>query len=381
MHEKPAPDWDPRDPAVLADQRAAYDDLRERCPVAHSDLLGWSLFRHADVVRVLDDPATFSNASRGRAVPNGMDPPEHTRYRRALEPFFDPEPMAAFEPRCREIAIEHTQRLLARGEAEFIAGFAEPFALETACAFLGWPPVTWIRLREWNHGSQDVALSGDRERGAAIAREIADFVVGQVRARREGGAASDEDVTARLMATEVDGRPLTDEEIVGSLRNWTAGHGTVAGAIGNVALFLAEHSDLQQRLRDDPSNIPQAIEEILRADGPLVANRRTATRDMDIEGRRIRQGDKLSLNWVAANRDPRAFDDPGAVRLGRDQGGNLLYGAGIHVCMGEPLARLEMRVAVEELLARTTAIEPGPTPPQRDAYPSNGLEELVLRVR
>ena len=114
MHEKPSPDWDPRDPAVLADQRAAYDDLRERCPVASSDLLGWSLFRHADVVRVLDDPATFSNASRHPAVPNGMDPPEHTRYRRALEPFFDPEPMAAFEPRCREVARDHVGRLLER---------------------------------------------------------------------------------------------------------------------------------------------------------------------------------------------------------------------------------------------------------------------------
>lgn len=381
MHENPTPDWDPRDAAVLADQRAAYDDLRERCPVARSDLLGWSLFRHADIVRVLDDPATFGNASRHPAVPNGMDPPEHTRYRRALEPFFDPEPMAAFEPRCREIARGHVGRLLERGDAEFMAGFAEPFALETACAFLGWPPVTWIRLRDWNHGSQEVALSADRERGAAIAREIAEFVVGQVRERRERGAPADEDVTTRLMATAVDGRPLTDEEIVGSLRNWTAGHGTVAGAIGNAALFLAEHPDVQRRLRDDPSLLPNAIEEILRADGPLVANRRTATRDVEIEGRRIGRGDKLSLNWIAANRDPRAFNDPEAVRIDRDQSGNLLYGAGIHVCMGAPLARLELRVAVEELLAGTTAIEPGSTPPRRDAYPSNGPADLPLRVR
>ncbi len=381
MSEKPTPDWDPRDPIVLGDQRAAYDDLRERCPVAHSDLFGWSLFRHADVVRVLDDPATFSNASRRRAVPNGMDPPEHTRYRRALEPFFDPEPTAAFEPRCREIAREHAGWLLEQGEAEFVAGFAEPFALGAAVAFLGWPPITWTRLRDWNHGSQDVALSADRERGAAIAREIAEFVVGQVRERRERGAPPDEDVTTSLMATEVDGRALTDEEIVGSLRNWTAGHGTVAGGIGLVALFLAEHPDIQQWLRDDPAQLPGAIEEILRADGPLVANRRTATRDVEIERRRIGTGDKLSLNWVAANRDPRAFDDPGAVRFDRDQGGNLLYGAGIHVCMGAPLARLELRVAIEELLSHTAAIEPGSTPPRRETYPSNGLAELPLRVR
>ncbi len=381
MHEKPTPDWDPRDPAVLADQRAAYDEMRERCPVAASDLLGWSVLRHADVMRVIDDLATFSNASRHPAVPNGMDPPEHTRYRTALEPFFDPEPMAAFEPRCRQIAREHAERLVAQGEAEFVSAFAEPFALQAACAFLGWPPITWISLREWNHGSQDVALSGDRERGAEIAREIAEFVIGQVRERRERGAPADEDVTTRLMATEVDGHTLTDEEIVGSLRNWTAGHGTLAGAIGIVAMHLAQDLDLQRRLREDPSLVAAAVEEIPRADGPLVANRRTATQDVEIEGRQIRRGDKLSLNWIAANRDPRVFDDPDAVRLDRDQSGNLLYGAGIHVCMGAPLARLELRVAIEELLARTTAIEPGPTPPRRDAYPSNGLAELSLRFR
>lgn len=106
MSDRPVSDWDPRDDAVLHDQRRAYDEMRERCPVAHSDFLDWSLFRHADVVNVLADPKTYSSASRHRAIPNGMDPPEHTLYRRALEPYFTPERMAAFEPHCRRIAID-----------------------------------------------------------------------------------------------------------------------------------------------------------------------------------------------------------------------------------------------------------------------------------
>ena len=101
MSDQTAPDWDPRDPSVLRNQRLAYDEMRERCPVAHSNFLGWSLFRHEDIAGVLADPETYSSASKRRAVPNGMDKPEHTKYRSVLEPYFTPERMAAFEPVCR----------------------------------------------------------------------------------------------------------------------------------------------------------------------------------------------------------------------------------------------------------------------------------------
>ncbi len=145
---------------------------------------------------------------------------------------------------------------------------------------------------------------------------------------------------------------------------------------------LAGHADTQQRLRREPTLLPAAIDEILRADGPLVANRRTTTRDVVIEGRKIGAGEKLSLNWIAANRDGRAFDDPDAVRFDRDPGDTLVFGAGIHYCLGAPLARLELRVAMEELLARTTTIELGATePPRREVYPSNGFRAMPVRLR
>ncbi len=385
MSNHPTPDWDPRDVSVFGDQRRAYDEMRERCPVAYSDFLDWSLFRHQDIVSVLADPETYSSASKHRAVPNGMDPPEHTRYRRVLEPYFRPEQMMALEPRCRRIAVDLVQALFARDgrdEVEFITEFAHPFSFKTLCTFLGWSPEIWEKLRGWTHGNQEVALSRGREAGAALAREFAGYVTEALRVRREAGVDASNDLISNLMVTPVEGAALNDEDIVSLLRNWTAGHGTVAAALGILVFYLAEHVDVQQQLRREPALLPAAIDEILRADGPLVANRRTTTRDVEIEGRKIGAGEKLSLNWIAANRDGRAFDDPDAVSFERDPVDNLLFGAGIHYCLGAPLARIEMLVAMEELLARTTMIELGTTePPQRDVYPSDGFRAMPMRLR
>ncbi|PZR94779.1 MAG: cytochrome P450 [Candidatus Chloroheliales bacterium] len=382
MNYHPNPDWGPRDISVLGDQRRAYDEMRERCPVAYSDFLDWSLFRHQDIISVLADAETYSSASKHLAVPNGMDPPEHTQYRSVLEPYFRPEQMMAIEPQCRRIAVDLLQAFLARDEVEFISEFAQPFLFKTLCTFLGLSSETWENLRGWTHGNQEAAFSQDREAGAALAREFAGYVTEALRVRREAGVDANNDLISSLMVTTAEGAALSDEEIVSLLRNWTAGQGTVAAALGILVYYLAEHADVQQQLRREPTLLPAAIDEILRADGPLIANRRTTTHDVEIGGRKIGAGEKLSLNWIAANRDGRAFDDPDAVRFERDPGGNLLFGAGIHYCLGAPLARLEMRIAMEELLTRTTTIEPGATEPlRRDVYPSNGFQALPVRQR
>jgi cytochrome P450 len=187
------------------------------------------------------------------------------------------------------------------------------------------------------------------------------------------------DLTCALLATTVDGTPLDDDQIVSVLRNWVAGEGTVAGGLSLIVLYLAERPDLQDRLRTDPSLIPVAVEEILRVDDPLVANRRTTTRDVEIGGRLIPQGSALSLMWIAANRDPRAFGDAEEVRLDRRTNDGLVWGHGIHVCLGAPLARLELRVALEELLSRTTSFSVGGEV-RRSVYPSDGLASFTLTV-
>ncbi len=382
MSTPTAADWDPRDPSVLDDQRRAYDDMRERCPVAHSEFLDWSLFRHEDVAGVLADPTAYSNASKHPAIPNGMDPPEHTRYRRVLEPYFAPDRMAAFEPRCRDIATDLLRPLLGRDDVEFVANFAEPFPLQTLCAFLGWSPDSWERLGGWNHDNQEAALSRDRPAGKALALAFTGYVKDELRAHRAAGPDASAAVTSSLMEIEAEGEPLSEDDVVSVLRNWTAGQGTVAAALGILVHHLAEHPDVQRQLRDEPGQLPAAIEEILRTDGPLVANRRTTTRDVEIGGRKIGSGDTLSLMWIAANRDERSFDAPHEARLDRDQGANLLFGAGIHDCMGAPLARLELRIALEELLVRTVRIDLAATePPSRDTYPSNGFRSMSVRLR
>jgi cytochrome P450 len=199
--------------------------------------------------------------------------------------------------------------------------------------------------------------------------------------RREQHAQPTDDITARIMATEVNGKRLSDEEIVSVLRNWVAGHGTVAAAIEILVYHLAHDQALQQKLRADRTLVPAAIDEILRSDGPLVANRRTTTREVEIGGRKIDPGATLTLMWIAANRDPAVFDDAEDIRIDRDQDKSLLFGAGIHVCLGAPLARLEMQVAIEELLDGTKMIElAAGLPPERDIYPGNGFRALHVRL-
>jgi cytochrome P450 len=145
-------------------------------------------------------------------------------------------------------------------------------------------------------------------------------------------------------------------------------------------MHVAHDIQLQDQLRQSPALIPAAIEEILRSDGPLVANRRTTTREVSIQGQAIPKDASLSLMWIAGNRDPRAFANPDAIKLERDTTASLVWGRGIHLCIGAPLARLEIRVALEELLARTTRIEAVDAKPARKVFPGNGLAALHLRL-
>jgi len=383
MNEVLQADWDPHSGTVLRDQLAAYDEMRERCPVAHSDFLGWSLFRHEDVVRVLNDPDVFSSVvSTHLSVPNGMDPPEHTEYRRLVERYFGGEQMVEFEPQCREIATDLVESLAAREEVELIEEFAQSFAVQVQCAFLGWPADMHGPLRLWTRKNHEATLAQDRTAMAGIGREFEGYVGSLLRDRRATEAQASRDVTARLSRERVSGRLLRDEEIASILRNWTVGEiGTISAAVGILAHYLSEHADLYRQLRGQPSLLPVAIEEILRIHGPLVANRRITTRPVVIGGRNIGVGERISLIWVSADRDGRAFEDPEAFRLDRDPAANLLYGKGIHVCPGAPLARLEMRVVMEELLGHATRINPSPCRlPTKAVYPASGFATLPLRI-
>lgn len=382
VHDDISPDWCPTSPEVLRDQSAAFDAMRGQCPVAYSNQLGWSLFRHADVMRVLHDPATFSNAvSRHLNVPNGMDPPEHTIYRNIIEPYFSEERMASFEPSLYTIAAALVDEAVALRDFDAMEQLAQPFAVQCQCAFLGWPESLHARLVAWMRHNQEATLMRDRQKGSEVAREFEAIVDEQIGARLDAGAGPHTDITASLLHEQVHGRALSREELASILRNWTAGEiGTLASSIGILAAFLAHHTETQDALRTSPDNIPAAVEEILRIHGPLVTNRRVATKAVEIGGRAIPAGAPVTLHWIAANRDEEAFHDATEFRPDRD-GENLLWGAGIHVCPGAPLARLELRVFMEELLARTAAIWiPEGAAPVNAVSPAAGFATLPLRL-
>lgn len=376
-------DWDPQAATEQQGQLPAYDEMRARCPVAHDQHQHWTLFRHQDVMRVLQDHQSFSNAvSVHLSVPNGMDPPEHTHYRRLIEPYFDAETMAAFEPQCRALAQGLTQAIVGHKPVELMSSFAQTFALQVQCAFLGWDLAMQEPLREWARKNQQAIKAQDRPALTAIAEEFSAYIQTLLAERRAAGANAPDDITTRLLREQVHGRPLSDNEIVSILRNWTAGEiGTIAASVGTIVHFLAENIVLQNELREHPEKLREANDEILRIHGPLLANRRVATCPVTIGDRDIAAGERLSVLWVSANRDPEVFENPTEFRWGRNQNDNLLYGAGIHVCPGAPLARLELCIIIEELLAATRSIEiAAETTPLLADYPASGFAELYVKL-
>ena len=369
------PEWDPLAPDTLDDQRRAYDNLRSRCPVAHSDQLGWSVLHHADVLDVLHDHDTYrSRVSEHQSVPNGMDPPEHTPYRRLIEPYFAPEPVDRFEPVCDRIATGLIVSTPRGRPIEAMDALGHEFAVRVQCAFMGWSHDLHEPLRAWVREQHRATLTEDRDALAASASNFDEVVRDVLDARREAGAGAPDDPTTRLLGECVDGRPLTDAEIVSIVRNWTVGElGTIAASVGIIVAYLADHPDVQGQLRADRSAIPAAIDEILRIDAPLIANRRVTAHPVTLAGVPLPTGAKVTVLWASANRDERVFGDPDEFRLDRDPSSNLLYGAGIHVCPGAPLARLELRSFVTALLDETERLRPTlDRAPVRATYPAGG---------
>ncbi len=377
-------DWNPRANDVLDDQITAYDRMRGQCPVAFSDYQNWTLFRHGDVMRVLEDHQTFSSAASSHlSVPNGMDPPEHTPYRQVIEPYFSKQAMREFEPTCRRIARNLVHSLPDRQPFDVVERFSRAFALQIQCAFMGWPESLHEPLREWVLKNHRATLARDRQAMTDVAHEFDGYIKDLLESRRQAGANAPEDVTTSLMDETVNGHTMTDEELTSLMRNWTVGElGTISASVSILLSYLAKHPDLRQSLADDTAALPDAIDEILRMDAPLMSNRRVTTRDVEIGGRRIPAGEKITILWASANRDEKVFGDPDAFCPQKNRDQNLLYGAGIHVCPGAPLARMELRILMEEFLSAVDTLEPArDDQPDRAVFPTGGFSYLPVLIR
>jgi len=369
-------DWNPRSDESLNQAVATYDRMRAKCPVAYSDYLQWSVFRHADVTAILHDPKTFSNrVSRHISVPNGMDPPEHDVYRDLINPYFSEQAVLAFAPTCQDIAKRYARLISDHRDVDFKAEFAWPAAVAMQCAFLGWSDQHIEPLTAWVKRNQQATLVRDRTELADCAAEFEVIVSGVIERHQ-----NKDDVTGRLLQERVGGELLTRTQLISILRNWAVGEiGTMAAAMGILVQFLTEHLNIQQQLREDDKKIPEAIEEILRLQGPLVTNRRKTTCPVKLSGRDIPTDSILSLNWVSANRDDAVFEQANEFRWNRDHSQNLMYGVGIHFCPGAGLARMELKAVITALLAVSSDMQSaGQTTPAH--YPASGYATLPIRM-
>jgi erythromycin 12 hydroxylase len=343
--------------AWLATMRAEHPVWRDRYGM-------WHVFRHDDVEAILRDPATFSSDT-ARLVPaaapvrRGMltqiDPPEHRALRRLVSASFRPRMVAGLEPRIGSL----TGLLLddAGERFDLVDALAFPLPVIVIAELLGLPADDRPLFRTWADGlfNMQVGDPNDPELGpqvAAAMSEIIDYLLRACRARR---AEPRDDLISALVTTEVEGRVLDDEEAANfSMLLLLAGHITTTVLLGNAVRTFDENPGVWDELRADPALIPAAIEEVLRLRSPFVQVGRATVRAVEVGGVEI-PADALVLPWLlSANRDPAAHREPDRFDLRRGLGGGaqLAFGHGVHFCLGAPLARLEGRVALEELTGR-----------------------------
>lgn len=344
----------------------------------------WTLVRHADVVAAARDPETFSSrVSRFLQIPNGLDGAEHARFRPLVDSFFTPERMRELEPALHEVAATLVASLPRRAQVDAVE-LGTTYAVRATCGWLGWPASIEAELLHWMRVNHAATRSGELARTRQAAEWFDRIIASLAGARRDAGDSAPDDVTTELLHATVEGRLLTDEEIVSVLRNWTAGDlASIALCVGVVVRYLADHPDVQAQVREqvqDTAALDRAVDEMLRIDDPFVANRRVATREVTVDGRRIGPGEVVVLSWTDANRDPARFGDPDAYRPEENAPGNLVYGTGPHVCPGRPLATLELRLLLRELLAATSWIEPGGVT-ERELPPLGGFRVAPVVLR
>jgi cytochrome P450 len=334
-------------------------DMRAKHPVAHSDEHGgfWVVSRYDDVLRVAQDWKTFSSAhgvsvpgneSVVRAIPEHLDPPLHREYKRLINAFFTPAAVAPYEQPTRALVTRLVDEFIDAGRCDFMAAFARPFpGLAFFDLVLGAPS---DRLAELTDMAAAVSLPTNLNRHEA-SRGLYMWIKEFLDARREQPPRGD--VVDAVLAAEIEGRPIApDDAIAVVLLLILGGLETTAGALGQIMIRFCREPQIPALLRDQPERIADAVEELLRLEPPFVAIARTAMADTEVGGRRIRKGEKVLIYWASANRDEAEFTCPAEFDLDRPSNRHLAFGAGPHRCAGSNLARLNLRIALEELVRR-----------------------------
>jgi cytochrome P450 len=386
-------DFDIHDDGLTPKVYERYAELRRTCPVAWSNSHGghWVLTRYADIHEVNRCPEIFSNnpvaipPNLGQdqpLIPLEIDPPEHTSYRHILTPLFSPVRMNALEPKIRSIVTDLIDRFAARGECEFIEEFSRPLPTQVFLGLMGWPQDDAPQLLKWTHDVIEGKPGGTDEESnevrTAAGLEIYTYFAELLDNAYEKPGS---DVISELTRASFNGeRELSQFEILNIIFIvMIGGLHTVTGTLANNLIYLAEHPDQRDRLAADPGLIPSAVEELLRWES-IVAPARRVTEPVTVAGVEMQPGDRVLLALGSAGRDSDEFPDADEVVLDRDPNRHLAFGSGPHRCLGSHLARVELKVAMEEIHRRLPDYElVAADPPVLKLHQVKGVDRLKLR--
>lgn len=353
--------YDPFDYSMHDDPYPIYQSLRDEAPLYHNDKHNfWALSRYADCQSAVRDFKTFSSA-RGTsleftkaqvALLIDSDPPEHTRLRHLLGTMFTPAKVAPLEDVVRKMARDLLAPHLATGKIDIVTDFAAKLPMAIICQLLGFPQRDEDALRKLTdtvvHREDGVFEMPDEGMHATL--KLYEYFNADM-AKRAAEGTTREDIITILMEAEAAGR-ISHDEVVGYIYILSiAGNETTTKLIGNICYQLHLHPDQAADLRADPGLLPGAIEETMRFDGPTQMMARTTTRDVELHGGVIPSGSKVALLFTSANRDERKYEHAGRFDIRRNPRDHLGFGGGLHACLGAALARLEARVAMEEIQA------------------------------
>ena len=398
------------DPATYADEALLHDalvTLRRDEPVCWVDPLPevnpfWAVTRHADVLEVERNHALFHNAPRPllapayedqRVIDEGqilntlihMDDPRHKVMRAIAADWFRPKALRDLEMRVRELAKRYVDKLMELGgECDFVPDIAMHYPLYVILSLLGLPESDFAQIRKLTQemfGGQDAEL----QRGQTPEEQLQaalDMLAYFQRLTADRRAEPTEDLASTIANARIDGEPLNDLDAASYyVIIATAGHDTTSSTVAGGLHALVEHPDQLRRLREQPSLMPLAADEMIRWVTPVKEFMRTATVDYELHGVPIKQGDSLLLSYPSANRDEDVFDTPFSFDVGRSPNRHLAFGFGAHYCLGAILARMEVAAFFAELVPRLESVELADTPQWIATTFVGGLKHLPIRYR
>ncbi len=362
--------FDHHDPG-LADEAMlpqVHAVLRQKCPVHHTDAHGgyWVVSRYKDVAEVAKDTDSFSSAygvfipgalphpeAPSNLAPPMMDPPEQTAVRKMLLPWFSPQAAKAREPAIERLADELIDKFIDDAQCDFVSQYAEPFTALFMMRLLGLPDEMWEGLSEIIHAVGGGLGTDEDDANLIDLTSWGPVLAPVLEVAEQRRAEPQHDLLSHLVQAKVDGEPLDPLRLLALVFTLIGGGiDTTANAIGSALVYLGRNPEVRQRLVDDPAHTSVAIEEFLRMWPPFHTLARYVKKDTVIGGQPINEGERVLMVWGAANRDETEFDDPQTVDIDRQPNRHLTFGTGVHRCLGSNFARAELRIAINQLLAR-----------------------------